>query len=90
MSDHIHMVIALGEKQTLSGVMNSFESYTAREINRLQNTKGRFWQKGFYDHQLRNDESLIRHLRYIYENPVRKGYVDEPQHWPYGAILPSW
>jgi hypothetical protein len=24
-------------------------------------------------------------IRYIHENPVRRGYVDEPEHWRYSS-----
>ncbi len=29
------------------------------------------WQRGFYDHIIRNDEDYENHLRYIQENPLR-------------------
>ncbi|MBI3599544.1 MAG: transposase [Nitrospinae bacterium] len=90
MPNHIHIVFVLGDNQSLSGVMASFGKYTARRINELTNDKGSVWQHGFYDHCLRNDESYVRHLRYIYENPVRKGWVQKPEDWPFSAIEPNW
>jgi putative transposase len=35
------------------------------------------WQKGFFDHVLRDEEELLRHLRYIAENPVRRGLASD-------------
>jgi len=35
------------------------------------------WQRGFYDHVLRREEDILVHLRYIAENPVRRGLVDD-------------
>lgn len=90
MPNHIHIVFVLGDNQSLSGVMASFGKYTARRINELTEAKGRVWQQGFYDHCLRDDESYIRHLRYIYENPVRKEWVQKPEDWPFSAIEPNW
>ena len=90
MPDHIHIVFVLEADQTLSKVMSSFGKYTARRLNELTGCKGRIWQHGFYDHCLRNDESYIRHLRYICENPVRKGWAQKAEDWPFSAIEPDW
>lgn len=90
MPDHVHIIFLLGEVQTLSSVMSSFGQYTAKKLNELLEKKGRIWQHGFYDHCLRDEESYLRHLRYVYENPVRKGYVQNPEDWPFSAINPDW
>lgn len=90
MPEHIHIVFVLGDDQTLNSVMSSFGKFTARQLNELTGTEGRVWQHGFYDHCLRDDDSCIRHLRYIYENPVRKGFVEKAEDWPFSAIEPDW
>ena len=33
------------------------------------------WQKDFFDRVLRDDDELVRQLRYVAENPVRRGLV---------------
>lgn len=90
MPDHIHMVVVLGSEQSLSSVMSSFGKYTARKLNDFMGSKGQIWQHGFYDHCLRKDESYIKHLRYICENPLRKGWVEKVEDWPFWAIEPNW
>ncbi|MFQ6002407.1 MAG: transposase [Candidatus Zixiibacteriota bacterium] len=46
------------------------------------------WQKDFYDHILRKDEDLIKQVRYILGNPVRKGLVEDWKAYPYkGSTL---
>ncbi|HHT9110109.1 MAG TPA: REP-associated tyrosine transposase [Candidatus Brocadiaceae bacterium] len=90
MPDHVHVIFLLGESQILSGVVSSFGKYTAKKLNELSGQKGRVWQHGFYDHCLRDEKSYMRHLRYIYENPVRKGLVQYPEEWPFSAINPNW
>ena len=49
----------------------------------------RVWQHGFYDHCLRDENSYLKHLRYVIENPVRKGWVTRPEDWPYSAVKPD-
>jgi len=41
------------------------------------------WQKSFYDHILRTDEEIDKHMRYILENPVRKEIVDDWKKYPW-------
>ena len=90
MADHVHMALAVGGGQDLSKVMSSFGKYTAREINRLLERQGRFWQPGFYDHRIRDERALIRHLRYMVENPKRSGYVGTGEDWPFSHIALDW
>jgi putative transposase len=90
MPDHVHAVVELGAAQTLAGVMHAFGTFTAREINRIQGRRGPVWQRGFYDHQIRDDTSYERHLRYVAQNPVRKGFVEDWERWPWVAIHPPW
>lgn len=46
------------------------------------------WQRGFFDHVIRNDKDLQENLDYIAMNPVRKGYVSQPYFYPYTGFLP--
>jgi putative transposase len=41
------------------------------------------WQKGFFDHILRNEESYCGKWSYVRENPVRAGLVKNWQEWPF-------
>ena len=90
MPDHIHVIFILSQNQSLKNVMSSFGKFTAIELNKLQKRQGSVWQRGFYDHCIRNEKSYIEILRYILENPVRKGYVDKPDNWPFCLIDPPW
>jgi REP element-mobilizing transposase RayT len=45
------------------------------------------WQKDFYDHIIRADEDLGAQIRYVAENPVRRGLVKTWHEYPFtGAI----
>lgn len=47
------------------------------------------WQKGFFDHVLRSEESCSEKWLYVAENPVRKQLSAAPEGWPYqGEIYP--
>jgi REP element-mobilizing transposase RayT len=44
-----------------------------------------FWQEGSHPEQIHNQRMYEQKIRYIHENPVRRGYVDEPEHWRYSS-----
>jgi hypothetical protein len=45
------------------------------------------WQKGFFDHVLRSDESYSQKWEYVRENPVRAGLAKTLEDWPYWGEL---
>jgi len=47
----------------------------------------RLWQRGLFDHVIRNDKDLQENLDYIAMNPVREGYVSQPFFYPYTGFL---
>jgi hypothetical protein len=44
------------------------------------------WQRRYWEHQLRTDTDLARHVDYIHINPVKHGYVNAPVEWPYTSL----
>ena len=45
------------------------------------------WQTRFFDHVIRNDVDLEENINYVAMNPVRAGYVTQPQFYPYTGFL---
>ncbi len=43
------------------------------------------WQEGSHPQQIQNDEMMWQKLEYIHNNPVVRGYVDDPLHWRYSS-----
>ena len=52
----------------------------------------RLWQRSFFDHGLRHDESLVQVAQYTFENPVRARLVDTPADykWSGSNVWPDW
>lgn len=47
---------------------------------------GPFWQDRFYDHLIRDDDDLHRHLDYIHYNPVKHGHCARPGDWLHSSF----
>ncbi len=86
MPDHFHIILRLGENITLSKLMQRLKGSSSYEINRRLGRKGSVWYKGYYDRMIRDHEDVLQYLKYLYENPVRKGLVEEASEWKFTKI----
>ena len=51
-----------------------------------KNDRGyQFWQEGVHPEWIQSDEMMRQKIEYIHNNPVTRGYVDEPEHWRYSS-----
>jgi putative transposase len=78
MPDHLHMLIGVPSDTRLSSLIRDFKRITARIANVS-------WQRNFFDHRLRHDESENEKVAYIRENPVRARLITEHEEWPYAV-----
>ncbi len=44
------------------------------------------WQRRYWEHAIRNDDDLVRHVDYIHFNPVKHGYVSQVREWPHSSF----
>jgi REP element-mobilizing transposase RayT len=82
MPDHVHWLFQLGESADLSTAIKRFKARSAQRVNDRLNRRGALWQKGFYDHALRKEESVKDVARYIIANPLRGGLVEHIGDYP--------
>ncbi len=43
------------------------------------------WQEGVHPELIQGEEMMRKKVNYIHENPVKRGYVDLPEHWRYSS-----
>jgi putative transposase len=48
--------------------------------------EGTIWQRRFWEHVIRDNTDLERHIDYIHYNPVKHGYVPRVIDWPYSTF----
>jgi putative transposase len=85
MPDHMHLIIIPRDKN-ISECLKSIKGFSARRINSVFERKGPVWQNGFYDYILDNEEEVLSRMRYIENNPVRKGMVTRPESYKFSSI----
>lgn len=71
MPNHVHAVVMLFEgSKPLGTIVNSFKSRVSKAANRAE-VVGFAWQKGYYDHVVRNEHNLKEIREYIQNNPAQ-------------------
>ena len=81
MPDHFHWLVQL-ERSSLAKLMQSVKSRSTLTINRALNREGGFWQSGYHDRAIRDNEELRPFARYIVANPLRAGMVERIGDYP--------
>jgi putative transposase len=47
---------------------------------------GSFWQKRYYDRNVRDEREFVQKLRYLHRNPVKRGLVKEAADWKWSSF----
>jgi len=71
------------EYWSLSSIMHSLKSYSAKEIPKVMTHIGRVWQSERYDRIVRNDKEFANFWKYIRQNPVKAGLSKTPETYPF-------
>lgn len=82
MPDHIHLFAAFDEHISLSDWMKSLKNSLSKTLREM-NIPSPHWQKGYFDHLLRGEESYGSKWEYAFHNPVRHRLVSDPTIWPF-------
>ena len=83
MPNHVHVLIEVAERWSLSQILHGWRSYTANEANRVLGRTGRFWMEEYFDRFIRDDKHFRSVLSYIRMNPVKAGLTTDPDAWPW-------
>jgi len=90
MPEHFHLIIIPKENIVVSWVMQEIKKGSARLINIGSNTRGKIWMDEFYDYVIRDENDLIKHLNYIYNNAVKRRFVEVPSEYPWSTANPKF
>ena len=80
MPNHVHVVLQ-PLAYDLSEILNSWKWFTARKANNILKRHGTFWQREYFDHLLRNQESIERAIEYVWQNPEAAGFPNWQWRW---------
>jgi mono/diheme cytochrome c family protein/REP element-mobilizing transposase RayT len=76
MPDHLHALVSFPYERPMKQIIADWKRFLAREF-KID------WQRDFFDHRLRKEESYREKADYILANPVRAGLITSSEEWPY-------
>ncbi len=84
MPDHIHLFV----RGNLDFSLRQWVRVLKRVLSKAILSPPPHWQEGFFDHLIRHSESYAEKWKYVRQNPVRAGLVQDPAEWPWqGEIV---
>ena len=84
MPDHAHLLVeGKNGRADMQHFIALFKQRTSHWFTTAYGAK--LWASNYYEHVLRSDEATMAVARYIIENPIRKGMVDDCGSYPYSG-----
>src|ERR1700722_1613676 len=83
MPEHVHLLLSEPERATLSTALKSLKQGVSR---RLIGESEHFWQKRYFDFNIRNYRQFVEKLRYLHRNPVKRGLCTRPEDWEWSSF----
>ncbi|MFY9845351.1 MAG: transposase [Terriglobales bacterium] len=91
MPEHVHLLLSEPERGMLADALKSLKQGVSRRlvagatlkpgVGLSGNLPQHFWQKRYYDFNVRNYRQFVEKLRYIHRNPVKRGLCERPEDW---------
>ena len=88
MPEHVHLLVNEPERATLADAMHFLKLSFAKRLRSRRRAieSSSFWQKRYYDRNLRDEREFTIKLRYLHRNPVKRGLVKEPADWEWSSF----
>ena len=93
LDNHFHTILKLNDLSLFSKIIYRFKYYFSTHLNSLPVTESKIrkgdkgiWQRRFYDHVIRNEIDLNRHLDYIHYNPIKHKCSNSAADYPYSSF----
>jgi putative transposase len=93
--DHLHAVWSLPEGESnfplrwsliKSGFSRGLAADARRGASKIAKRDKGIWQRRYWEHAIRDDADLARHVDYIHFNPVKHGYAPRVCDWPHSSF----
>ena len=96
--DHFHCIWTLPEGDTnfslrwreikrlfTKGFLQEIGPGAVRNASRVNRNEAAIWQRRFWEHTIRDEADLAKHIDYIHFNPVKHNLVAEVEDWPWSS-----
>lgn len=86
MTNHIHMILQTSRYASISKIMQSITIAHTRHYHYTYQSSGYIWQGRFRSPLVSSDDYLLAAMRYVEQNPLRAGIVDNLDKYPWSSF----
>jgi REP-associated tyrosine transposase len=101
MENHLHIIVqsdnsvkfmqrfkSFTATKIVDFMQNNFQQPLLKQfvhINKITHSKHKIWEEGYHPKVIEDYAIMQQKIEYIHNNPVRRGYIDDPTHWIYSS-----
>ncbi len=85
LNNHYHLLLKTRLGEDLIKFFRRVHGRTSFEFNGLDGTRGRQVWHNYWDACIRSDKDYWMRFNYIHHNPVKHGYVNHTEDWPFSS-----
>ena len=87
MPEHVHLLLSEPPRTRLADAIHYLKLSFAKRLRsqRSQEKSGGFWQKRYYDRNVRGYREFVVKLRYLHRNPLKRGLVSNLGDWKWSS-----
>ena len=83
MPEHLHLLMNEPPAILVAQFLKSLKQESSRL---LKSDRKQFWQIRYYDRNINCEDERSNVIRYIHHNPVKRGLVTSPEHYPWSSF----
>ena len=84
MNNHYHFVaVSPDDASNLKTMLSRLHEYSAKKLNRMDGISGRKVWHNYWDSHITHQTSYFARLRYVHQNPVHHGVVENASNYPW-------
>src|SRR5436190_13971936 len=93
--DHLHAIWSLPDNDSdfssrwnliKGGFSRGLSAAPSRSERHIKKREKGLWQRRYWEHAIRDETDLYRHIDYIHLNPVKHGLVSRVVDWPHSSF----
>ena len=85
MRDHVHLILTPSSLVPLEKAIQFIKGGFSFRAKKDLNLMGEIWQQGYNEQRITDAHDYTEKAAYIQMNPVKAGYVDHPNQFPYSS-----
>jgi putative transposase len=85
MRDHIHLILSVTGETTIEKAVQLIKGNFSYRAKKELGCQWKIWQRGFSEVRIYDREGFLYYQKYIYDNPVKAGYVKSAEEYPYSS-----